>query len=81
MPMQELIEWQIFYTLEPWGEWRNDLRAGMMVAPIINMFSSKGSKKAKPNDWVMRFEPLPEQSIEEMKFVLMAFAAVNEKRC
>jgi hypothetical protein len=74
----EFVEWQMEYTLEPWGERRDDLRAGLMVAPILNMFIPEGKSKAKASDWLMDFtkEPEPPKTEKQMKALLKGIAGM-----
>ena len=37
----ELVEWQAFYNLEPFGDLRDDLRAGIIVSTLYNLFRGK----------------------------------------
>lgn len=36
MTMQQLVEWVAYSELEPWGDEREDLRAGIVAATIHN---------------------------------------------
>lgn len=59
----EFAEWQIIYDkFEPFGEWRNDLRAGEVAAPIASLLQMlitaatlgkvKFPKNPRPSDWL-----------------------------
>ncbi len=41
MPARLLTEWMLFYGLEPFGERRADLRAGIIAATVANANRSK----------------------------------------
>jgi hypothetical protein len=57
---RELSEWQAYYQVEPFGPWRDDLRAGVQTALIANAIRPKGAKEYKPADFVLVFkEPKP----------------------
>ena len=75
MSSRELSEWQAYFNLEPWGEERADLRAGMSTAPLLNLWIKKGKRRAKPSDWIMRFGPKEPQDPEEMAMMLRGLAA------
>lgn len=72
MPAAELAEWIAYYQLHPWGEEREDLRAGMIAAPLLNCWT-KG-RRWKPQDWVARPKRKEPMSVENMKTVLQALA-------
>jgi hypothetical protein len=46
MSGREVAEWQAFYRLEPFGDFRGDLRAGTIACTIANVFSGKGEKRS-----------------------------------
>ena len=52
MSAQELAEWQQFSCLEPFGEYRNDLRAGIISATIANTAQIKRTKPFSPIDFM-----------------------------
>lgn len=57
MSSLELTEWMAYYKLEPFGQERGDLQAGLVAATVVNLFKDKGSKAASPADFVMEFAP------------------------
>lgn len=49
MESRELLEWMAYFTLEPWGQVQEDLRAGVVASMVAN--ASMGSGKAiQPGD-------------------------------
>ena len=76
MTSAELTEWQAYYALEPFGEWRADLRSGMAAASLFNLWRGENPPR-KPSDFMLSFEP-PEppriQSQEEQRKICMAMA-------
>ena len=48
----ELYEWMAFYRLEPFGDERADVRAGMVCAVVHNVNRGKRGKAAKPTDFM-----------------------------
>jgi len=52
---RELTEWQAYYGIEPFGEERSDLRAGIVAATTANAFRGKGAKPFKPQDFMPGF--------------------------
>ena len=53
MPMHELLEWQEFAALEPWGSHFDDLRAGLNAAAVynVNRDAEKRPEAFKPLDF------------------------------
>jgi len=51
---REFAEWMAYYSLEPWGEERADLRAGIIASTIANRHRDpKREKEAyKPQDFM-----------------------------
>jgi inner membrane protein involved in colicin E2 resistance len=43
-----LTEWEIYAAIEPWGEERADLRAGIIASVIANVNRGKGQKAFTP---------------------------------
>lgn len=68
-----------FYNIEPFGEERDDLRAGMIASPLINLWSKKGSKRVKPSDFIMRFDPKEPQTPETMKALLKGYCEMVQR--
>ena len=44
----EFSEWMAWYSIEPWGDQRADLRMAISTAEILNCWRAKGSKPIKP---------------------------------
>lgn len=64
MSAAELTEWMAFYKLEPFGDERADLRAGVVAATIVNVHrTSKNDPIAQPMD----FMPLSKQEDDPIK--------------
>lgn len=76
MSSSELEEWKLIYNIfDPFGNIREDLRAGMISSPLVNMWRKKGSPRSKPSDWIMKFDSRVKQTGEHMKQLLQSFAA------
>jgi hypothetical protein len=50
---RQLAEWEAFDQLEPFGDWRADLRAGIVAGTIAR---ANGAKRAKATDFIPRFD-------------------------
>ncbi len=74
--MRELVEWQAYYAIEPFGAQRDDLRMALQTAAILNPFRSKGTPAINPID-LMPFldaEKPKAQSTESMAASFAMFA-------
>ena len=73
---EQFAEWAEYATLEPWGEVRADLRAGIVAAVTANVWRSK-STPAKPSDFMPTFDGRGErrQDADEMRLKAQAWAA------
>jgi hypothetical protein len=60
MSSSEFTEWMAFAELEPFGEWRADLRAGIIASTIANVNRSADSDALTPKDF-MPFERTEEE--------------------
>ncbi|GEM_PF-787934 len=54
---RELAEWEAYYRVEPWGEERADLRAGIIAATEANVHrdAKKRRKAFTPEEFMPRF--------------------------
>lgn len=70
MSSRELIEWQAFAEVEPFGELRADLRIGIQTAALVRLWADpKKSKAITPATFMPQFEqaaqPAPEPKTPE----------------
>ena len=72
VPSIELAEWMAYYTLEPWGEDRADLRSAI-VASLIHNTNAKRSRPVR--DFMAYQEPRPPQTPDEMREAMKLYAA------
>lgn len=70
---RELAEWRAYYTMEPFGEDRADLRAGIIASTTANVFRKSGTQPYKAQDFLPKFEK-PRQDWREM---LAKVTAIN----
>jgi hypothetical protein len=68
LPYKEFREWMVFYRMEPFGEYRMDLRMALMTANLISPHLKRGVN-VKLEDFMLKFRP-KRQSLEEMRTVL-----------
>jgi len=81
---EQISEWQAYNTIEPIGDWTNDLRLARLSALIVNIVNSVlGSKESNkmvspkefmPN-WGGEKKQKKQQSVDEMKETLTNLAS------
>lgn len=52
---RELSEWMEYARMEPFGEERADLRAGIIASTTANLYRKKGKKPLQPQDFMPKF--------------------------
>lgn len=64
MTSLEFGEWMAFYTLEPFGPLREDLRAGTVAATLVNLKKRKDASAYLPSDFFaeLKVEALDEEN-------------------
>lgn len=56
MPATEFDEWRQYYEIEPFGEWRDDLRTGILAALTANIHRDpKKGRRYQPKDFIPSF--------------------------
>lgn len=67
---RQFDEWIAFYSIEPWGEERADLRAGIVASTVanVNRNPKQRSKPYSPKDFMPVYDkpPKKQQTMEEM---------------
>lgn len=80
MLAEDLVEWQAYHELEPWGETRMDWRFGQLCAVVANIMRGKDDPVSKAGDWVPDFDGTKgqggprEMDAEESREALRALA-------
>jgi len=79
MSSTEFLQYQILYTIDPWGSARGDLQAGVVASTIANTVPrKKGSagRRWKPADFVLEFfrRRRRRQSVADMAAMMRSFA-------
>lgn len=66
MDSRELAYWRAFDEINPIGEWRADLRSGIVAATIMNsQRASRTAPIAKASDFMPKFDVQPLSPAEE----------------
>jgi len=68
----ELAEWMAYYGLEPFGQDREALHAGIIAATVANASTGKG-KTYQPSDFMPDFDR-KEQTADDMRAILNQMA-------
>ena len=68
LSVKQLAEWEIFYSLEPFGDEGEWIRNAILACISVNSNIPKGKRKAKLEDFIPRhyLPPKKKQSMEEM---------------
>jgi len=74
---RELSEWMAYYELEPFGEERADLRAGIIAATIANVNRSKKQRAFQPAQFMPKFGGEPEKETQSWQQQLAIVQMLN----
>lgn len=74
---RELSEWMAYYTLEPFGESRGDLRIAMLTSLMANVNRGKGQRPFKVQDFMPYAEKEEKSEVEELKDFLRRNTSVR----
>ncbi len=66
MSARQFEEWAAFYSQEPWGDFRADLRAGIVASTLANIHRKPRAPAFTPLDFMPYAErpPIAEAEIE-----------------
>lgn len=74
---RELSEWRAYYGLEPFGEDRADLRAGIVASTMANVFRKSGTNPYKAQDFMPKFGKEKQDWREQLELVKSINAALG----
>ncbi len=76
---RELAEWMAFYSLEPFGEERADLRAAIIATTVANAARDPKRRRRpfRPADFMPRFRERGKNWQEQLMIVEMINAALG----
>lgn len=63
---REIVEWLLYEQIEPFGEWRADLRAGIVASTFVNLHRPRGRRALSPQEFMPRFGESRRQSPEQL---------------
>jgi hypothetical protein len=68
LPWEDFKWWMAYYAIEPWGETRDDLRAGVVASAVYNVNRSKQSDRVwSPADFLLTRPDEPARSARQTK--------------
>ena len=74
---QELTEWQAYYNIEPFGEYRADIRSAIIACVLANVNRGKNTPAFKVDDFMPKFDPPRQMSNDEIRNVLKGLTHGN----
>lgn len=81
---RELSEWVAYEQITgPLGPERSDIHAGIIAATIANSNRGKGSKKAKPADFIPKWDKPKQDTAQQLTAIQQinaAFGGTRSKR-
>lgn len=57
LTFQQFRDWKIYASLEPFGEWRADVRTAHIVSTLINVNRGKGQRVVTVEEAMLKFAP------------------------
>lgn len=77
---RELTEWFLYDALDPFGQARADLRAGVIASTVANCHSTKGH--FKPSDFVVKYGPrvVERKTPEQLATTARAITAMFKRK-
>jgi hypothetical protein len=79
LPIAELLEYLAYDRIEPFGDTRGDLQAGIVAATVANSVRTRG-KAAQPSDYMPDFTPKAAQTPEQMAIILQQFTQLHNAK-
>jgi len=78
----QLAEWEAYYQLEPFGEYQEFWRTGLLASMIANALRGKGQPSARPEDFIPETfkPPRPQQTKKFLRDVLSVQLGHFKKR-
>ena len=76
---QRFTEWQAYYEIDPWGEERADLRAGIIASTIANVHRDPKKKAFTFGDFMPDFDPKPKPRQTPVQMFNMLKVWIDQK--
>lgn len=78
MSAQELDSWELFWQVEPWGSYRDNIHAGIIASAVLAPHVQRGKKAPIYTDFLLRDKAETQQAAENN--LLAFFKSVAKKR-
>lgn len=76
-----LGEWLAYFSINPWGAERADLRTGILTASVVNALKARvNGREARPSDFMPYHKPPPRDPDELEKSLRFAFDVISKKQ-
>jgi hypothetical protein len=64
MDAYELAEWEVLYQIEPWGDYREDLRSALQTAHLMDVHRDRKKRALpfQPKDFLLTFKEQEEDT-------------------
>jgi len=76
----ELSEWMAYYQINPFGEWRADLRNGITAAVMANAHRGRGARAFKAKDFIPQFDRPEKKTPAQLGAIFDLFARSHNAR-
>lgn len=84
MPASDFFEFMVFERLEPFGDLRGDLQAGIIAATLANINRGKNTKPFKAADfmpnWNQPVEQIKQQTPEQVLAIMKILQTVQASK-
>ena len=90
MTSSQISEWEAYDKIDPIGTWRDDFRIAKLEALIQNIVNALYARKGEKPKLVSPIDEMPDwtgdrkveknQSVEEMKQILLGIASAQNKK-
>jgi hypothetical protein len=54
LPERELRDWAIYWSEEPWGPYRDNLHAGLIISELMRPHLKKGATPPRPDQYLFQ---------------------------
>ncbi len=78
MTSHEFYEWMVLEGIEPFGEKRSDIQAGIIASTMANIFRSKDQQPYDVTKFMPQFEESKPQTPEEISNIFKALQAIQQ---
>lgn len=77
MSHNELVDWESYYQVEPWGQLRDNMHAGLIASTIANQHRKRGGKVITYKDYLL--EPASQRRADNRAKFFSAMRALAKR--